>query len=87
MALPFKLAERWHDFLFDALKDKLCVIEIVADFIAELIHRIGILNVLARDERSAQPQKRRDAFRSCGLVSRVDRLGGDVEVKRQLRLL
>jgi len=50
----FKLAKRWHDFLFDAFKNKLCVVEVIIDFSAELLYRIGIRDVLARDEGSAQ---------------------------------
>ncbi len=82
----FELDERRHDFLFNAFKSELCVVEIVADFSAELLHCIVILDVFARDERSTELQKRRDAFRSRCLVSRVERLGGDIEAKRSIRL-
>jgi hypothetical protein len=42
--------------------------------------------VFARDEPSTQLQKRRDALRSRCLISRVERLGGDIEAKRSIHL-
>ncbi len=80
----FTLDERRHNSLLNAFKNKLCVVEIVVDFIAELLYRLVILNVLARDERSTQLQKHRDAFWSRCLVSRVKRLSGDIEAKRPI---
>jgi hypothetical protein len=48
----FELDECRHNFLFNAFKSELCVVEIVTDFSAELLYCIVILDVLARDERS-----------------------------------
>jgi hypothetical protein len=80
----FKLDERRNDSLLNAFKNKLCVVEIIVNFIAELLYGLIIFKVLARDERGTQLQKRRDAFWSCCLVSRVKCLGGNIEAKRPI---
>ncbi len=82
----FQLDDRRHELILSAIEDKLCVDEVVTNFIAELFNRFVILRVFTRDELGTQFQKRRDTFWSCCLVHRVKRLSGEIKAKRPISL-